>query len=267
MLGQPGGRREVGRSADCVVARSVYSGATILSAIRPDCTRFLDITALVREASGEAWSVEPQSARSRSDAQGIGDSAVEALVVDDSTKRVRRVTLAFRWSATGAWQAWRPRKDGADAIAVACGEQVPRSLRKLRHRDAAHDGYEVVAYVRQSTTVFAHVPIVMVTSRVGQKLPCARLSHLGVNEYLGKPYQEKRPARARSSASSRRRNEVPAVDELYSLLVPLGATRLILPRACRCRGRELHPGSRRLADDDSALADRLAGVERRARSR
>jgi len=78
-------------------------------------------------------------------------------------------------------------KDGVDAIA-AMQEQVPDVL-VLDIEMPRMDGYEVVAYVRNDDRL-AHVPIVMVTSRVGQKHRAHGLA-LGVNEYLGKPYQEK----------------------------------------------------------------------------
>jgi chemosensory pili system protein ChpA (sensor histidine kinase/response regulator) len=78
-------------------------------------------------------------------------------------------------------------KDGVDAIAVM-QEQIPDVL-VLDIEMPRMDGYEVVAYVRNDDRL-AHVPIVMVTSRVGQKHRAHGLA-LGVNEYLGKPYQEK----------------------------------------------------------------------------
>jgi hypothetical protein len=86
-------------------------------------------------------------------------------------------------------------------------------------------------------------------------------STLGVNEYLGKPYQEKDLLSAIERFLRGEGAEVHAVDELYSLLVPLGATRLILPLRLRGGGRELHAGAAR-AERQGALAHRLAGVER-----
>jgi chemosensory pili system protein ChpA (sensor histidine kinase/response regulator) len=50
------------------------------------------------------------------------------------------------------------------------------------------DGYEVAAQVRADPRL-ADVPIIMITSRVGDKHR-ARAIELGVNDYLGKPYQE-----------------------------------------------------------------------------
>ena len=50
------------------------------------------------------------------------------------------------------------------------------------------DGYEVAALVRSDPRL-RDVPIIMITSRVGEKHR-ARAIELGVNDYLGKPYQE-----------------------------------------------------------------------------
>ena len=50
------------------------------------------------------------------------------------------------------------------------------------------DGYEFASHVRNDERV-ADVPIIMVTSRVGDKHR-ARAIELGVNDYLGKPYQD-----------------------------------------------------------------------------
>ncbi|MBN8281470.1 MAG: response regulator, partial [Gammaproteobacteria bacterium] len=51
------------------------------------------------------------------------------------------------------------------------------------------DGYEFARHVR-SDAGLARVPIIMVTSRVSEKHR-ARAIEIGVNDYLGKPYQER----------------------------------------------------------------------------
>jgi len=50
------------------------------------------------------------------------------------------------------------------------------------------DGYEFAAHVRNNPDSES-VPIIMITSRVSDKHR-ARAIELGVNDYLGKPYQE-----------------------------------------------------------------------------
>ncbi len=50
------------------------------------------------------------------------------------------------------------------------------------------DGYQVAEHMRADARL-KQVPIIMITSRVGEKHR-ARAMELGVDEYLGKPYQE-----------------------------------------------------------------------------
>ena len=50
------------------------------------------------------------------------------------------------------------------------------------------DGYELARHIR-NTPDLADIPIIMITSRTGQKHR-ERAMELGVNGYLGKPYQE-----------------------------------------------------------------------------
>jgi chemosensory pili system protein ChpA (sensor histidine kinase/response regulator) len=65
------------------------------------------------------------------------------------------------------------------------------------------DGYEVAAQVRSDPRL-KDVPIVMITSRVGEKHR-ARAIELGVNDYLGKPYQENQLLDAIEPLVNRRR--------------------------------------------------------------
>ena len=50
------------------------------------------------------------------------------------------------------------------------------------------DGFEVASIVRHDSRL-QHVPIIMITSRTGDKHRNRAFS-IGVNEYLGKPFQE-----------------------------------------------------------------------------
>ena len=50
------------------------------------------------------------------------------------------------------------------------------------------DGYEFATHVRNDPRL-ADVPIIMITSRSGEKHR-AHAIEIGVNDYLGKPYQE-----------------------------------------------------------------------------
>jgi chemosensory pili system protein ChpA (sensor histidine kinase/response regulator) len=77
-------------------------------------------------------------------------------------------------------------KDGVEAVAML-QERKP-DVMLLDIEMPRMDGYEVAAHVRNDARL-ADVPIIMVTSRVGDKHR-ARAIELGVDDYLGKPYQE-----------------------------------------------------------------------------
>ena len=78
-------------------------------------------------------------------------------------------------------------KDGLEAVSRCCRMRCPDVI-LLDIEMPRMDGYEVASHVRNDARL-KDVPIVMITSRVGEKHR-ARAIELGVNEYLGKPYQE-----------------------------------------------------------------------------
>jgi chemosensory pili system protein ChpA (sensor histidine kinase/response regulator) len=65
------------------------------------------------------------------------------------------------------------------------------------------DGYEVATQVRADARL-AGIPIIMITSRVGEKHR-ARAIEIGVDDYLGKPYQEAQLLEAIEPLIARRR--------------------------------------------------------------
>jgi chemosensory pili system protein ChpA (sensor histidine kinase/response regulator) len=77
-------------------------------------------------------------------------------------------------------------KDGVDAMSLL-QEHLPDII-LLDIEMPRMDGYEVAAHVRNDPRL-KHIPIVMITSRVSEKHR-ARAIELGVDDYLGKPYQE-----------------------------------------------------------------------------
>ena len=105
-----------------------------------------------------------------------------ALVVDDSIT-VRRVTQ--RLLERNGMRVITA-KDGLDALQVL-QEHLPDVI-LLDIEMPRMDGYEVAAHLRGDPRL-KHIPIVMITSRVGEKHR-ARAIELGVDDYLGKPYQE-----------------------------------------------------------------------------
>jgi chemosensory pili system protein ChpA (sensor histidine kinase/response regulator) len=152
------------------------SGATILGDGR--ICIILDIGALVRSD----WRHRPSSGpRAAAPAPQV-DRRIFALVVDDSIT-VRRVTQRLL-ERNGMRVV--TAKDGLEAVSVL-QDEVPDVI-LLDIEMPRMDGYEVASHVRNDVRL-KDVPIVMITSRVGEKHR-ARAIELGVNEYLGKPYQE-----------------------------------------------------------------------------
>ena len=153
------------------------SGATILGDGR--ICIILDVGALVRSE----WRNKP-AAELRAPIQPAPqvDRRIFALVVDDSIT-VRRVTQRLL-ERNGMRVV--TAKDGLEAVSVL-QDAVPDVI-LLDIEMPRMDGYEVASHVRNDVRL-KDVPIVMITSRVGEKHR-ARAIELGVNEYLGKPYQE-----------------------------------------------------------------------------
>jgi chemosensory pili system protein ChpA (sensor histidine kinase/response regulator) len=148
------------------------AGATVLGDGR--IVIILDMGTLVRTD----WRTRPapEAPRDRVDRRTF------ALVVDDSIT-VRRVTQ--RLLERNGMRVMTA-KDGVDALAIL-QEHVPDVI-LLDIEMPRMDGYEFAAHVRADARV-RDVPIVMITSRSGEKHR-ARAIELGVNDYLGKPYQE-----------------------------------------------------------------------------
>ncbi len=148
------------------------AGATILGDGR--IVLILDINALVRSG---APVVELKKAAPTPD-----DLRPIALVVDDSIT-VRRVTERFLHRHG---MRVLTAKDGLDAISVL--QDTKPDVILLDIEMPRMDGYEFASHVRNDER-YADVPIIMITSRVGDKHR-ARAIELGVNDYLGKPYQD-----------------------------------------------------------------------------
>jgi len=169
------------------------SGATILGDGR--IVIILDIGALVR-AEWRTRAVAAPAAQPKE----RGDRRTFAMVVDDSIT-VRRVTQ--RLLERNGMRVITAR-DGMDAVALL-QDNVPDVI-LLDIEMPRMDGYEVAAHVRNDPRL-KDVPIIMVTSRVGEKHR-ARAIELGVDDYLGKPYQEAQLLDAIAPLVERRRAAV-----------------------------------------------------------
>ncbi len=148
------------------------SGATILGDGR--IVLILDMGSLARST---APLVEIREAPRPS-----ADERPLVLVVDDSIT-VRRVTERFL-QRQGMRVA--TAKDGIDAISVM--QEAWPDIILLDIEMPRMDGYEFATHVRNDSR-FADIPIIMITSRVSEKHR-ARAIEIGVNDYLGKPYQD-----------------------------------------------------------------------------
>ena len=149
------------------------SGATILGDGR--IVLIIDAGALIRRKVREDVPLPPPRTADE-------DARTFVMVVDDSIT-VRRVTERLL-ERNGMRVV--TAKDGVDAVTLF-QEQTP-DIVLLDIEMPRMDGYEVAAHMRADPRL-KKIPIIMITSRVGQKHR-ARAIEAGVDAYLGKPYQE-----------------------------------------------------------------------------
>jgi len=143
----------------------------------------LDLLALVRRLVAQAYMVESQVKQfNEKDITPKEDTVRTVMIVDDSVT-VRKVTSRFLeregYNVITA-------KDGVDALRQL-QDRVP-DIMLLDIEMPRMDGFEVAKNIRTSSHLHA-LPIIMITSRTGSKHR-ERAYELGVNNYLGKPYQE-----------------------------------------------------------------------------
>lgn len=175
--------KAVGQHASSV---SGVAGATILADGR--VVLILDIPALVQDrARRELVSQSSREAATRQaaiEAAAVHDVGIgELIMVVDDSITMRRV--AERLLQRNGFRVVTA-KDGLDAMAMLQTELPSAILLDIEMPRA--DGFEVAAFVRNTDRI-AEVPIIMITSRSGDKHR-ERARQLGVNRYLIKPYQE-----------------------------------------------------------------------------
>ncbi len=158
------------------------SDATILGDGR--VVVILDLLATIRELHAHLqYQVRP---RLSADAGSVPEVEVErptlVMVVDDSVT-VRKVTSRLlERNGMNVLTA----KDGVDAIAQL--QEHRPDIMLLDIEMPRMDGFEVANLIRHDEGL-KDLPIIMITSRTGEKHR-ERAMSIGVNEYLGKPYQE-----------------------------------------------------------------------------
>jgi chemosensory pili system protein ChpA (sensor histidine kinase/response regulator) len=113
---------------------------------------------------------------------GPGAGAPLVLIVDDSLT-VRKITSRL---LTREGFEIMTAKDGLDALQVI-GERLPDAI-LLDIEMPRMDGFELAKTVKADPKLAA-IPIIMITSRTAEKHR-SRAKALGVEVYLGKPYQE-----------------------------------------------------------------------------
>jgi chemosensory pili system protein ChpA (sensor histidine kinase/response regulator) len=162
-------------------------GATILADGR--VVLILDVSALVRSVMTSQYVFEPEVpavAEARVAVQTGFEPVVPAkitvMVVDDSITMRKVATRLLERNDMAVVTA----KDGVDAVA-RLQEQVPDAM-LLDIEMPRMDGYELATHMRNDERL-RYVPIIMITSRTGEKHR-QRAMEIGVNRYLGKPYQE-----------------------------------------------------------------------------
>ena len=155
------------------------SGATVMG--DGSVVVILDLHALIREqlALGlhNAILLEPARATTEED---VSEKTI--MVVDDSVT-VRKVTGRFLER-----EGFRviTAKDGVEALQLL-QDHLP-DVMLLDIEMPRMDGFEVAKNIRSSSRL-KDLPIIMITSRTGEKHR-ERAFSLGVNKYMGKPYQE-----------------------------------------------------------------------------
>ncbi|MBV7433480.1 response regulator [Cardiobacteriaceae bacterium TAE3-ERU3] len=147
-------------------------GASVMA--NGDVLPILDISELVTYVDQKQPVVLEQSSHT--------DKRVKIMVVDDSVT-MRKVGL--RLLDKHGYEA-QAAKDGIDALELL--PQFEPDLILLDIEMPRMDGYEFAKQLRAQAR-YAHTPIIMITSRTGEKHR-AKADEIGVDGYLGKPYQE-----------------------------------------------------------------------------
>ena len=160
---------------------SGISGATVLGT--GEIVLIINPVQLAQRADVPTFDPHAEQHVSRVAAQkSARDSRPLVMIVDDSLT-VRKITS--RLLAREGFDVLTA-KDGVDALQVL-GEHTP-DLILLDIEMPRMDGFEFTKTIKGDAKN-AHIPIIMITSRTAEKHR-NRAAELGVDLYLGKPYQE-----------------------------------------------------------------------------
>jgi chemosensory pili system protein ChpA (sensor histidine kinase/response regulator) len=155
------------------------SGATVLG--DGSVVVILDLLAMIR---ADALHLHRDPLLGHEEIHADRDRPLLVMVVDDSVT-VRKVTSRF---LERQGMEVILAKDGVDAISLLQDSDRIPDVMLLDIEMPRMDGFEVASRIRH-TSRLRHLPIIMITSRTGEKHR-DRATALGVDKYLGKPYQE-----------------------------------------------------------------------------
>ena len=151
------------------------AGASILA--DGSVVLILDVNGLVRQSVANAVKIVYQPERA-----GSPKSRDTVMVVDDSITMRRVASKLLERHNYKVITA----KDGVDALAQL--QDVHPDVMLLDIEMPRMDGFELAAHM-QNEANFSNIPIIMITSRTGEKHR-DRALEIGVANYMGKPYQE-----------------------------------------------------------------------------
>jgi len=161
-------------------------GATIMG--DGSVVMILDLAPLVRRLAAlrariDAGAIEAPAFMTPEPEQAVDVRAKPLVMVVDDSITMRKVTTRVLERADFEVLT---AKDGLDAL-EKLQETVP-DIMLLDIEMPRMDGYELATYMRNDSRL-RKVPIIMITSRTGEKHR-QRALEIGVERYLGKPYQE-----------------------------------------------------------------------------
>jgi len=152
------------------------AGASILA--DGSMVLILDVGGLVRQNVGSA-AVKIVYQGAKEESTKLRDTV---MVVDDSITMRRVASKLLERHNYEVITA----KDGVDALAQL--QDVHPDVMLLDIEMPRMDGFELATHMRNETS-FSGIPIIMITSRTGEKHR-DRAFEIGVTNYMGKPYQE-----------------------------------------------------------------------------
>lgn len=143
----------------------------------------LDLPAMIRAHDTSQYQQSLEVDLQEAERRRLLEQRLPRIMVVDDSVTVRKVTsrLLERYGMEVI-----TAKDGVDALAVL--QDTLPDLMLLDIEMPRMDGFEVASQVRHDSRL-KHLPIIMITSRTGDKHR-ERAFAIGVNEYLGKPFQE-----------------------------------------------------------------------------